>query len=1400
MSVRKYLASSVTVLALSPLASAVALAADQCKKGEGCGLKGARGAMHDESLLQRRPFTPGGLPALPHNAERELPREKLILWQVEGPLGEREQLLNVGEETIDTIKLRDGLPVVRFASGRSEIARGDSDTLAELMQRLQDKRNLRVRFVGHTDPQHLSARTRAIYEDNYGLGLQRAKEVAAVFAERLNLKPEQISLDSRGPSEPLMAGNSAEAWALNRRVEVELWYDESLVSTPQKPSECAAGEVAGQDVQPFMLSIDGQPQGQQGAGSADTQRCVDVALARDLLQVQYDNLSAKPRLNVVSDARVARLDQPLSFRGYSNYMHWIERGEIRILGKKGRFGSPKLLETVELEEFLQGEWTPSAGLPERVFYQLRVYDEQGRFDETEPQAIEVARGQREAAEEDERADNLIAGYGGNRLVRHNIPVAGGTVTVNGKQVREDQHVFVLGRPVPVDLNGNFANAQIIPRGLHTVEVAVLDNDGKGRIYRRDLRLPSQDWFTVAIADFTVGKQKTTGPARLVTGEKRYYDDSFYSDGRLAFYSKGVINDKYTVTASADTGEEPVKSLFSNFNDKDPREFLRRMDNEADKGWTTFGDDSTMIEDAPTRGKFYARIEDEKSHAMWGNFRQQTRDTDLAQIDRSLYGAQGRYRSDEFTSFGERRLQVEGFVAEPGTLSAREDFRGTGGSLYYLRHQDITVGSERVRIEVRDKDSGLVIHSQDLMSGLDYEVNSIQGRIILSQPLSSTADGSGLIRSGGSLSGHPAYLVVGYEYSPGMDKTNDMALGGRVAYWANDSVRVGVTGSEQEQTGLKTQQLVGGDVILRHSDSTWLKLESAQTKGDAFDQRFSFDGGFGFGEYGVSKNSRARANRIETAFDLSDAIEDASGRGTFYFEKREAGFTAPGRLTDLDTTQVGGSYTTDIGERTELTVKGDNIDEDGGNSRRAVEANLAYDLSEAWRLYGGVRNDRIRYGSRYNNLFTGSYAKADRTDRDEGSRTDVFAQAHYRGADAWSLYGFVQGTANRNDSRQANNRVGIGGDVRVNERTTLNGEVSGGNLGVGATAGVNYDKSERTHYYLNYQLDSDRADNGLGSRSGFSSGRAGQAVAGARSRWTDSVSVYTEQRFQHGDQAGVIQGYGLDFAPNERWSYGVTAEVGSFNNNSDYQLKRRAYGAKVSYSHGDIRYASRLEYRKDKSEVQDLSVWLMRNNLSYQINPDWRLLTRLDFSVGDSSRGSYYDGDFVEASVGYAYRPVMHDRLNMLIKYTYLADLPPPDQVSTATGQNIDYAQRSHLFAIDGIYDLTERWSVGGKYAYRHGQLRMSRDSSAKWFNSRGQLYAARVDWHVVKKWDLMVEARRRKESLAQDSKDGALVGVYRHFGNHFKMGVGYNFSDFSDDLTDLSYRSRGWYLNAIGKY
>ena len=41
--------------------------------------------------------------------------------------------------------------------------------------------------------------------------------------------------------------------------------------------------------------------------------------------------------------------------------------------------------------------------------------------------------------------------------------------------------------------------------------------------------------------------------------------------------------------------------------------------------------------------------------------------------------------------------------------------------------------------------------------------------------------------------------------------------------------------------------------------------------------------------------------------------------------------------------------------------------------------------------------------------------------------------------------------------------------------------------------------------------------------------------------------------------------------------------------------------------------------------------------------------------------------------------------------------------------------------------------------------------------------------------------------------------MYRQFGDQLEMGVGYNFTDFSDDIRDASYNRRGWFIDLIGK-
>ena len=51
-----------------------------------------------------------------------------------------------------------------------------------------------------------------------------------------------------------------------------------------------------------------------------------------------------------------------------------------------------------------------------------------------------------------------------------------------------------------------------------------------------------------------------------------------------------------------------------------------------------------------------------------------------------------------------------------------------------------------------------------------------------------------------------------------------------------------------------------------------------------------------------------------------------------------------------------------------------------------------------------------------------------------------------------------------------------------------------------------------------------------------------------------------------------------------------------------------------------------------------------------------------------------------------------------------------------------------------------------------------------------------------------------------DHRWGGLAAIYRHINQNVKIGVGYSFSDFSSDLGDQSYTSKGYFVNLLGKF
>ncbi len=111
-------------------------------------------------------------------------------------------------------------------------------------------------------------------------------------------------------------------------------------------------------------------------------------------------------------------------------------------------------------------------------------------------------------------------------------------------------------------------------------------------------------------------------------------------------------------------------------------------------------------------------------------------------------------------------------------------------------------------------------------------------------------------------------------------------------------------------------------------------------------------------------------------------------------------------------------------------------------------------------------------------------------------------------------------------------IGDGGSVRATDRLTLDGELSLGNQGTGAKAGTDYLVSDRTNVYSAYTFENARSDNGI-------SARRGNWNTGMRSRYTDTTSVYAEERYTHGDvPTGLTHAMGVDYTPDERWNLGA----------------------------------------------------------------------------------------------------------------------------------------------------------------------------------------------------------------------------------------------------------------------
>jgi flagellar motor protein MotB len=163
--------------------------------------------------------------------ERQLPVEQPSPWardpeQIKTEAGDHLEQQPALAETFDTVKLKNVIPPIHFQSGVAKIPDNYVETLRKALDGLRDRRNVRLHLVGHADNQRLSPALARVFEDNAGLSRERAGEVAEFLQRALHLNDEAVAYEWAGDSHPIASNDTPEGRAQNRRVEVEVWYDQ----------------------------------------------------------------------------------------------------------------------------------------------------------------------------------------------------------------------------------------------------------------------------------------------------------------------------------------------------------------------------------------------------------------------------------------------------------------------------------------------------------------------------------------------------------------------------------------------------------------------------------------------------------------------------------------------------------------------------------------------------------------------------------------------------------------------------------------------------------------------------------------------------------------------------------------------------------------------------------------------------------------------------------------------------------------------------------------------------------------------------------------------------------------------------------------------------------------------
>jgi uncharacterized repeat protein (TIGR01451 family) len=1008
--------------------------------------------------------------------------------------------------------------------------------------------------------------------------------------------------------------------------------------------------------------------------------------------------------------------------------------------------------------------------------------------------------------------------------------------------------------------GAFAHVATLPEGDSELVVTATDPMGNEGRVRRRVSVDTSGWFALLLADTAVGGDGARLTERTDVNSARIGDLFVYGRGvayvKGSFTTERVFKD-WDLTLHLDTSRI-LEATFA-------RDLLN-----PDLMFPVYGDGAVEVQDAQAWLPLYLAITADHSKLTVGNVRTNVQAGDLFRYQRARYGAlleidrgwaTGLDHEEAAPAEDDYRTRAQLFMTggDTGQRHARVELLGTGGSVYFLRHEDIVQGSERVNVIVRDAITGTELARTPRVRNRDYTIRYAEGRVLLSEPLPAFTDMAFTANQnlGQIQAGHRVYLEIEYEHASD-DVFTGIAGGGHVTQRLFGHLEIGggyvVEGRED---GTPAYQLGGANARLFLDDHTWLKAELALSQAVDAGNFVSNDGGLTFRDLGQSLDQQpvqigpvlfpierqGFAWKLDGQWAFGDQVGRQKTEGVVraYAQRLSAGFFSGSTIVEQGQTKWGldGQWRLTDDDAIRLRYDGalselpplPHVDR-----ARVVHREIAT-LQYERRLRTGITG-RVEYGYGYT-ADSGAFGEDDPSaGRDFHTNVAALAidwQALERLQLSLKQEGILSGDPNQLQSAADHLVTHVRAQYALTEQLALTGagslRWSGENQ---ASLGVAWKVNDQARVYAN-------------ERFGFASGGwTNTSVIGGETELTKGTRAYAEYQLQSAfsteQSRGVvgfankwklpfglalsfgyerIQTLGGDVQPTELGTVPPGALTdGTFfgapgaNGGGDFFFgsgSRDALSAGVEYKRLERIIASqRFELRYDNFDEErggrDRAWFMSMTNAMVRVSDELSVLARYNLGLAQDLTLGRKDAYLEQGTLGVAYRPTTQDWASVLFKLSRQVETRP---IALEAGRFEEYTQ--HASSVEPIFDLPWNVQLVEKLALKHAsQILDDLPRADAWT----VLWINRVNWHGLRAlraqgWDpgipgdldLGVEYRVLAGVTAQSVEHGALIELQYAPVDLLRIGLGYNFTSFSDD--ELSRDDRdysGFFLRAVGQY